>query len=81
MPFSVSRPGWVRSERMPTQIVRADVERLLAEGAQLVDVLPEEEYEDEHIAGATSIPLRLIDDAPARLDRERPVVVYCFDSG
>jgi rhodanese-related sulfurtransferase len=66
---------------MPTEVGRIQVQRLLAEGAQLVDVLPSEEYEDEHIPGATSIPLREIDQAVSRLDRTRPVVVYCFDSG
>jgi rhodanese-related sulfurtransferase len=67
---------------MPTEIARAEVQRLLATGAQLVEVLPREEYEDEHITGALSIPLASIDtEAPSRLDRNRPVVVYCFDSG
>jgi len=65
---------------MPGSIGRDEVAALLQRGAQVVEVLPPEEYEDEHLPGAVNIPLRLIDgDAPARLDRTRPVVVYCWD--
>ena len=65
---------------MPTPIDRNEVQRLLAEGAQLVEVLPEAEYEDEHIAGAINIPLKTLDAERAqKLDRDRPVIVYCHD--
>ena len=65
---------------MPTEIHRTDVQRMLAEGAQLVDVLPADEYEAEHIAGAFNIPLKTLDAATtAGLDRQRPVIVYCWD--
>jgi rhodanese-related sulfurtransferase len=42
---------------MPPEIQREEVQRLVAAGAQLVDVLPRAEYDAEHIAGAISIPL------------------------
>ncbi len=65
---------------MATEIDRHDVQRLVAEGAQLVDVLPAEEYAAEHIAGAISIPLKELNRATAaRLDPPRPVIVYCWD--
>jgi rhodanese-related sulfurtransferase len=65
---------------MPTRVDRDEVQRLLEEGAQLVEVLPEAEYEDEHLAGAINIPLKTLDaDSVRRLDRERPVIVYCHD--
>ena len=49
-------------------------------GAQLVEVLPEEEYAEDHLPKAISIPLgRLDDEAPTALDRNRPVIVYCWD--
>jgi len=52
-----------------------------AGGVQIVDVLPSHEYDAAHIRGAVHIPLRrIIRDAPASLDRTRPVVVYCRDS-
>jgi rhodanese-related sulfurtransferase len=66
---------------MPEEIGRREVQRLLDEGAQLVEVLPREEYDEEHLPGAVSIPLRRIDDdAPRLLDPSRPVIVYCWDS-
>jgi rhodanese-related sulfurtransferase len=66
---------------VPRSIGREDVGRLVAGGAQLVEVLPSEEYEDEHLPGAINIALRRIDrEAPDRLDPARPVVVYCFDA-
>jgi rhodanese-related sulfurtransferase len=65
---------------MPTAIERDDVQRLLAEGAQLVEVLPEADYEDEHLPGAINIPLKTLDRETTRqLDRGRPVIVYCYD--
>jgi rhodanese-related sulfurtransferase len=49
--------------------------------AQLVEVLPDAEYLAVHLPGAVNIPLKVLDaDTTARLDRTRPVVVYCWDS-
>jgi rhodanese-related sulfurtransferase len=57
-----------------------EVEELLGRGAQLVEVLPREEFEEEHLPGAVNIPLKELGaDAVASLDRDRPVVVYCHD--
>jgi rhodanese-related sulfurtransferase len=66
---------------MPISIDRDEVQRLVAEeAAQVVEVLPAAEYEDEHIARAISIPLKEVDEqAPGLLDRGRPVIVYCYD--
>jgi rhodanese-related sulfurtransferase len=65
---------------MPNDIQRDEVQRLVAAGAQLVDVLPRAEYDAEHIAGAINIPLKeLTALSAAILDRERPVIVYCWD--
>jgi rhodanese-related sulfurtransferase len=44
---------------VPTAIFRDEVRRLVqVEGSQLVDVLPREEYEDEHLPKAINIPLK-----------------------
>lgn len=54
--------------------------RLLDEDAQLVEVLPAEEYAEEHLPGAINIPLKQLDaDSAAQLESARPVVVYCWD--
>jgi hypothetical protein len=65
---------------VPDLVNREDVQRLVAEGAQLVEALPREAYDDLHLAGAVSIPLRELGERARReLDREKPVVVYCND--
>jgi rhodanese-related sulfurtransferase len=67
---------------MPTPIDRDEVQRLLRdEQGQLVEVLPPDEYDDEHLPGAINIPLKTIDRETTRqLDRTKPVIVYCYDS-
>jgi rhodanese-related sulfurtransferase len=67
---------------MPTAIDRDEVQRLLdEEQGQLVEVLPPDEYEDEHLPGAINIPLKALDRETTRqLDRKRPVMVYCYDT-
>jgi len=66
---------------MPTAIDRDEVQRLLAdEAAQLVEVLPEAEFEDEHLPGAITIPLKQLDrERSNELERARPVIAYCYD--
>ena len=65
---------------MPTRIEIDQLHELLAGGAQLVEVLPSEEYEEQHLPGAVSIPLKQLDaETTASLDRANPVVVYCWD--
>lgn len=57
-----------------------DVQRLVAAGAALVEVLPEAEYREEHIEGAIHIPLKALDaNTAASLNKTSPVVVYCHD--
>ena len=65
---------------MTTGIDRGRLREVLAEGAQLVEVLPSAEYEEAHLPGAINLPLKELGHrAPAELDRGRPVVVYCND--
>ena len=45
-----------------------------------MDVLPREDYDELHIAGALNIPLKELDDlAPTELDPGVAVVTYCND--
>ena len=66
---------------MPKGIDRNEVQRLVAESnAQLVEVLPRPEYEQEHLPGAINIPVKELNRETAmQLDRSRPVIVYCHD--
>jgi rhodanese-related sulfurtransferase len=65
---------------MPTEINRNDVRKLVEGGAQLVEVLPSSQYEEEHLPGAINIPLKKIDrELATQLQRDQPVIVYCND--
>lgn len=64
---------------MPSNVFREDVQRLAADGAQIVEVLPRDEYNDLHIAGALSFPLTELGGRASELNRARPVVTYCND--
>jgi rhodanese-related sulfurtransferase len=66
---------------MPQTVDLAGVKELLERGGQLVEVLPSEEYQELHLPGAVNIPLKELDAEHARrLDRDRPVIVYCWDA-
>jgi rhodanese-related sulfurtransferase len=66
---------------MPTAITRARVQQLVADGAQVVDVLARAEYEVLHLPGAVNLPLRELGRrARPELAASRPVIVYCHDS-
>lgn len=60
---------------------REGVRRQVTEhAAQLVEVLPRDAFEKEHLPGAVSIPLGdLGREAEQALDPNRPVIVYCWD--
>jgi rhodanese-related sulfurtransferase len=65
---------------MPTGIDRSRVQELVAAGAHLVEVLPRDEYEDEHLPGAINIPLKELNrETEQQLERSRAVIVYCYD--
>ena len=66
---------------MAQVIDRKAVRRLIEQGAQIVDVLPAEEYAEDHLPGAINLPLRKIEAESCRaLDRAWPIIVYCADS-
>jgi rhodanese-related sulfurtransferase len=67
---------------MPAAVTRHDVRRLVEAGAQLVEVLPRDEYDEEHLPGAIHLPLKSLtrQAAAAALDVARPVIVYCWDA-
>jgi rhodanese-related sulfurtransferase len=65
---------------MPTDVNRDDVQRLVAHGAQLVEVLPRKAFDKLHLPGALSLPLERLDlRTSEQLARDRPIVVYCYD--
>ena len=65
---------------MVEQVLYGRLRELLDAGAQLVEVLPEAEYAEEHLPGAVNIPLKALDaDSTAQLGKTTAVVVYCWD--
>ena len=66
---------------MARGIRREEVRRLIAQGVQLVEVLPAKEYREDHLPAAINLPLRQLDvEARRVLDASRPVIVYCWDT-
>jgi rhodanese-related sulfurtransferase len=66
---------------MPRSILYPELRTLLDAGAQLVEVLPEDDYREEHLPGALNIPLKKLDaETTADLDRRKAIVVYCWDA-
>jgi rhodanese-related sulfurtransferase len=61
----------------PPTVSRAEAQKLVAEGAQLVDVRAEHEWEMGRISGATHLPLAELSERVGEIDRDQPVVLYC----
>ena len=59
------------------EIDRVEARQLIEDGAQLVDVRADHEWEAGRIAGATHLPLAELAERAGEIDRERPVVLYC----
>lgn len=69
------------AEQAPKETDREGVRVLTRRGGQLVDVLPRDEYEQIHLAGAVNIPLAMISRRTAdQLKWDKPVVVYSRDA-
>lgn len=61
----------------PREVSRDEAKKLIDEGAQLIDVRADHEWEAGRIAGATHLPLPELPERLADLDKDRPVVIYC----
>ncbi|MBS1880877.1 MAG: rhodanese-like domain-containing protein [Actinobacteria bacterium] len=59
------------------EVSRGEARKLLADGAQLVDVRADHEWEAGHIAGASHIQLDELAARAGEIDKDRPVVLYC----
>jgi rhodanese-related sulfurtransferase len=61
----------------PREVGREEARKLIDEGAQLVDVRADHEWEVGRIAGATHVPLPELPQRLGEIDKDRPVVLYC----
>jgi rhodanese-related sulfurtransferase len=59
------------------EVSRDEARELIEDGAQLVDVRAEHEWEMGRIAGAKHLPLAELSERVSEIDEERPVVLYC----
>ncbi len=66
---------------MPTELDLDGLQRLLKDrDVQLIEVLPQNEYDEEHLPGSINIPLKSMNaDSVSGLDKFRATVVYCWD--
>jgi rhodanese-related sulfurtransferase len=65
------------AEGEPQVVSQEEARRLVADGAQLLDVRTDREWEAGHIDGATHIDLPELPGRVEEIDKDRPVVVYC----
>ncbi|HEX5939112.1 MAG TPA: rhodanese-like domain-containing protein [Dehalococcoidia bacterium] len=66
---------------MIRKIDRDEVRRLVDDGAELIEVLTEGEYRQEHVVGAINLPLKKLNSQTAGfLGKATPIIVYCYDT-
>ena len=59
------------------EVTREEAQELVGNGAQLVDVRADHEWEMGRIEGATHLPLAELNERVEEIDKDRPVVFYC----
>ena len=59
------------------EVSRDEAQKLIDEGAQLVDVRADHEWETGHLPGAVHIALPELPARVAEIDKDRPVIFYC----
>ena len=66
-----------KAEKATREVTRDEARKLIEDGAQLVDVRAEHEWNAGHIGGAKHVPLAELAERTGEIDRDRPVVLYC----
>lgn len=59
------------------EVTRGEAQRMIEDGAQLVDVRADHEWDAGRIAGARHLPLDELAGRAGEIDRDRPVILYC----
>ena len=59
------------------EVSREEAQKLIDDGAQLIDVRTEHEWEAGRIAGALHLPLPELAERTGEVDKDRPVILYC----
>jgi rhodanese-related sulfurtransferase len=66
-----------KQEEATREVSRDEAQRLIEDGAQLVDVRAEHEWNAGRIGGAKHLPLAELAERTGEIDKDRPVVLYC----
>ena len=61
----------------PREVTREEARKMIDEGAQLVDVRADHEWEAGRISGAKHVPLPELPQRTGEFDQDSPVVIYC----
>ncbi len=65
---------------MPRFIGLDEMENLVGKDAQVVEVLSASQYQEKHLPGAMNIELEdFSDESLSQLEKDKPVIVYCWD--
>jgi len=78
--FSTVSISQAKEPAVAAPIKIEQVEKHLAEGAQILDVRTKQEWEEGHLKGATLVTVTedgFLEKAKAALDKKKAVVVYC----
>ncbi len=59
------------------EVSREEARKMVEDGAQLIDVRADHEWEAGRIGGATHVPLPQLPERLGEIDKDRPVVLYC----
>jgi rhodanese-related sulfurtransferase len=59
------------------EVSREEAREMIADGAQLIDVRADHEWETGRIAGAKHVPLPELPQRTSEIEGDQPVVVYC----
>jgi phage shock protein E len=54
-----------------------DFKKLVADGAQILDVRTRDEYKGGHVQGSKNIPLQELAKNLSKLKKDKPIITYC----
>lgn len=75
--FMLMRPAGGSAPTGVQDVGNAEFEKAIVAGYQLIDVRTAQEYAAGHIPGAIDVPIEVLPQRLASIDKSKPVAVYC----
>ena len=76
--ITLSRNEYIgRDETIKTVRLKEIVEEIESGEVILIDVRPQDEYENQHIPGALSLPVQSIEEYLSSLPKDKKIIAYC----